>query len=84
MSWIGFDGQPVKWGPLRRIVTFVLGVAVIIDALTAPTHVIAELIVGAVLIGVVPLDELVESIGFKWRRNRPTPGSDPGTTYVGR
>jgi hypothetical protein len=71
------------WGPVRRVVTFLLGVAVIIDALTEPTHVLGQLIVGAVLIGVPPLDELAGTFAARWRRARPAPGSDPGTTYGG-
>jgi hypothetical protein len=75
--------SPVDFADARRVVIFVLGVAVIIDALTEPTRVVAQLIIGTILLGVVPIDELVG----RWPRPlppvppRPTP--DPGTTWVG-
>jgi hypothetical protein len=82
VAWIGPDGQAVHFGPVRRLVMFLLGVAVIIDALTAPQNVIGELVVGMVLIGLVPIDEYIGVLNTR-RRARPAPGSDPGTTYGG-
>jgi hypothetical protein len=47
---------------LRQVVVFLLGVGVILDAIwTAGTHV-TELIAGLVLIGMVPLDSLMNRL----------------------
>jgi hypothetical protein len=46
---------------LRRLVVFLLGVAVIVDALADGDH-LAQLIVGAVLIGIVPVDEFLSAL----------------------
>jgi hypothetical protein len=72
------------WAPLRRVVTFALGAAVIIDALAASSHVVAQLLVGVLLVGLVSADELIGAASYRWRRHRPAPGADPGTTYGGR
>lgn len=55
-SWfrIGFPA-------LRRVVVFALGTAVIIDALTSKTYVVAELIIGMILVGILPMDEVLKS-----------------------
>ena len=52
---------------IRRLVVFGLGVLVILEGLYGKGDPITELIVGAVMVGVLPLDDLV-----KWRR-RPAP-----------
>jgi hypothetical protein len=51
---------PRWWGWIRRVVTFVLGVWVIVDSLVeknVPS--VGKLIVGLVMIGVLPLDDLL-------------------------
>jgi hypothetical protein len=39
---------------------FVLGVAIIIEALTAQYTPIAELVIGMIMVGVLPLDDFIE------------------------
>ena len=51
---------------VRQVVTFVLGIAVVIDALAATSHVIAELVVGLILMGYSPLDAVLASVAQKW------------------
>ena len=48
------------WQFLRRVVIFLLGVAVIIDALAEDRSVVAELVVGMILVGVLPLDDFMQ------------------------
>lgn len=54
----------------RQFVIFLLGVAVILDALVAPGANIGELIVGLVLLGVVPLDNALMALADRWRTLR--------------
>jgi hypothetical protein len=58
---VGDDAHmPRWWGVFRRIVTFLLGVAVILDSLLEKnTATVGKLIVGLLLVGVLPLDDLV-------------------------
>jgi hypothetical protein len=53
---------------VRRIVVFLLGCAVIIDALWDRQYVVPELIIGMILVGVLPINEVVESMTSKRRR----------------
>lgn len=46
---------------VRRLVVFLLGVAVIIDALWDRQYVVPELIIGMILVGVLPIDEVIKS-----------------------
>jgi hypothetical protein len=46
-----------KFGRLRRLVTFLLGIAVIIDSLTRKQNAVAEIYAGLILLGLVPVDE---------------------------
>lgn len=70
-----------------RVVSFFLGVAVIIDALSQTQHVVAELIVGMVLMGYSPFDTIINAIAAKYyataevakgfgREREPLPPSD--------
>jgi hypothetical protein len=63
------------FGRIRRIVTFLLGVTVIIDALTRNVHAVAEIFAGLLLLGVVPAEEWLN----RWPRynhhNTDRPGS---------
>jgi len=52
---------------LRRIVVFVLGVWIIVDGLTESTNVIPKLIVGMIMVGVLPIDNLVLRSPFEVR-----------------
>jgi hypothetical protein len=58
---------PAVWVGLRRLVLFVLGVAVILDGLVGASPNVGQLIVGAVLVGIVPVDEMLSDIGHRRR-----------------
>ncbi len=51
------------WQLTREVVTFALGVAVVLDALLEPHTSVPELVVGLVMIGVLPLERLLAAIG---------------------
>ena len=57
-----------RWLMARRLVTFVLGVAVIIDALWEKQDVVAELVIGLLLVGVLPLEDLIRLLDRRGRR----------------
>ena len=50
------------WQLFRRVVIFLLGVAVIIDALWDQKFVVAELVVGLILVGILPLDDFMRIV----------------------
>ena len=50
---------------VRRIVVFLLGVWVIVNALLHPDERISQLIVGMVMVGVLPIENI-----FSWRVTR--------------
>ena len=58
---------------VRRVVVFVLGAAVIIDALTDKQYVVPELVIGMIMVGVLPLDEFAHLL----RRNGRAPPRPP-------
>jgi hypothetical protein len=51
------------WQAIREVVTFALGVAVIVDSFFTHDRSVGELVVGLVMIGVLPLDRLLGAIG---------------------
>ena len=53
---------------VRRLVTFILGCWIIINALLHPDERISQLIVGMIMVGVLPIENL-----FSWWRRTPTP-----------
>lgn len=55
--------DPNWWLSIRRIVTFLLGCTVIVDALLQTAIHTGELIVGLILIGVLPIDDLLRIFG---------------------
>lgn len=61
---------PPQWRPLARLVLFLLGVAVVIDALVKAGNNVGQLLVGALLVGIIPVDELMARVG---RRNGARP-----------
>lgn len=64
--------MPRWWPAAREVITFVLGVAVILDALdvTGTGRNIGEMIVGLVMIGILPLDRLMNVIAEVRRPRR--------------
>ena len=54
------------WQAFRRVVIFLLGVSVIVDALWDQNFVVPELIVGMILVGILPLEDFMRII---MRRN---------------
>jgi hypothetical protein len=57
-----------RWLMVRRLVTFVLGVAVIVDALWEKEDVVAELVIGLILVGVLPIEDLIRLLDRRGRR----------------
>jgi hypothetical protein len=51
------------WPGLRRLTLFVLGVFVIINGVVTQGQNVGQLLIGALLIGMIPLDELIGRLG---------------------
>jgi hypothetical protein len=47
------------WAWFRRVVVFGLGIFVILDAVSSKGNPIAELIVGMIMVGALPLDDVL-------------------------
>ena len=45
---------------VRRVIVFLLGMLVIIDALYGDHDALAELIIGSIMVGILPLDALYD------------------------
>lgn len=56
---------PAWWLWIRRVVIFGLGVGVVVDAVGADKVNIWELVIGMVLVGVLPLDDLARYLQRK-------------------
>jgi len=61
--WAAFLG-------FRRVAVFLLGVIVVLDGLTSRDHAVPELIIGAMMIGVLPLENVVEAYSAAVRPRR--------------
>lgn len=57
-----------RFARIRRLIIFLLGVAIMIDALTDRSYVVPELIVGMIMVGVLPIDDFVKSLTRSRRR----------------
>lgn len=57
------------WRPLARLVLFLLGVAVIIDAVAAKGQQIGQLVAGLVLVGIIPVDEFLSALARRFGRD---------------
>jgi hypothetical protein len=66
------------WWRVQRAACLVLGSAIVIDALAADKP-LAELIIGCVVLGVLPVSDLAEVVGHVWPR-RPEHKRDEGAT----
>jgi hypothetical protein len=55
-------GESPHWAPIRRLVLFVLGVTTIVDALVGTPQHLGQLVVGAILVGIIPVDELLSAL----------------------
>lgn len=57
---------------LRRVIVFSLGVLVILESLGDRSDAVAELVIGMVMVGILPLDDFLP-----WRRhNKDTAGQE--------
>lgn len=69
--------DPAWWPVFRRVVVFLLGVAVILDALIrSDAPIIGMLVVGLLMVGVLPIDDLVTLVrrnGIRRRRDTDEP-----------
>jgi len=57
-------------GPVRRLVFFLLGVAVIVDAVVQTGGHGGEFAAGLILLGLIPFDSLLERLPLHRRRER--------------
>lgn len=64
-------GMPAWWQPFRRVVIFGLGCAVVLEGLVSPQDRIVELIAGLVMVGVLPLDDLLRAFNRKINGGAP-------------
>ena len=62
------DTARERFSAIRRLVVFILGCAIIIDALWDRSYVVPELIVGMIMVGVLPIDEFITGISKRRRR----------------
>lgn len=70
-----------RWAAIRRGATFLLGAFVIIEAALSPDDPIAEYVIGTVLVGLMPVDELVAGALARRRSGGcryPSEGTTPG------
>jgi len=64
-------GPPPWWDWVRRVTIFLLGVLVIIDSLVEKQYAsVGKLIVGLLMVGVLPLDDLLRIVTPRRRRER--------------
>ena len=71
---------PAWWLWIRRVVIFGLGVSVIGDALVADKVNIWELVIGLILVGVLPLDDVARYLQRVPPRPRRHSDTDSGDT----
>ena len=71
----GNGHAPSWWLWIRRVVIFGLGVGVVVDAVGADRVNIWELVIGMVLVGVLPLDDLARYLQRKSPSDKS--GDDP-------
>jgi hypothetical protein len=68
---LGAQEPPGWWLAIRRVVTFFLGVAVIVDSLAEKNSAsVGKLLVGLLLIGVLPVDDIVRLYAVRRGRQR--------------
>jgi hypothetical protein len=60
----------------RRVVVFLLGVAVIISALRSEHDTTVELVIGSVMVGLLPLDTLLATVGRRLPPQQPPKDAD--------
>lgn len=73
------SGLPRWWAAFRQVVTFLLGVAVIVDSLVEKsTATVGKLVVGLLLIGVPTIEDLTQLVrrrnGRRAAASTPPPG----------
>lgn len=61
--WRIFEG-------IRRIVVFLLGIIIIIEGLRDDTDAVPELIIGMVMVGILPIEDIFRVFGREPRRDR--------------
>ena len=72
---------PRKWRLARQAVMFALGVAVIIDGLFSSGSIATEIVAGLVLIGLVPVDDLLSRLPKQGQDSPPTQDMAPPITH---
>jgi hypothetical protein len=68
------QNEPHWFWMLRRVLTFVLGIVVILDSLLEKNEAsVGKLVVGLLMIGIPPVDDLVRLIGRNGHKKEPEP-----------
>jgi hypothetical protein len=67
---------PTWWQWVRRVTIFGLGVGVIIEGFLSQQDRVVELIAGLVMIGVLPLDDLLRTFSRTYRRGLDAEAED--------
>ena len=66
----GYGSGPSWWLMFRRVVVFCLGVVVIIDSLVEKHEAsVGKLVVGLIMVGALPLDDLIAMIKSRWSKS---------------
>jgi hypothetical protein len=52
----------VVWQTIRSVILFALGAAVVLDAVLTPGTHVSELITGLILLGIIPVDQLLSRL----------------------
>ncbi len=66
-----------RWQLFRRVVVFLLGAAIIIDALWDQKFVAVELVIGMILVGVLPLEDFMRIVMRRNGAKRPDDRREP-------
>jgi len=74
MSGRGWD----IFAGIRRVVVFILGILIIVHGLLSPEHLLGELILGAVMIGVLPIEDVLQLRHLRLTTNGKRQDKDNG------
>jgi len=68
------ESEPRWFWLLRRVLTFILGIIVIVDSLVEKDEAsVGKLVVGLLMIGIPPVDDLVRLVGRNGHKKEPEP-----------
>jgi hypothetical protein len=76
MKWKGFERQ---FSIFRQIVTFVLGVWVVVYAITSTGKDVGFILAGFALIGLIPVERFFDGVILVRQPREPKPEPEPST-----